>query len=268
MICGAHSSHKTPGQAVLDAGSFCAGDQQLARCPDPGFFFPWHPPFSTSINYCCALSRYDRIKSNLCCDRAELNVTRSSSDSIYKPRTPLPMCPAAIHMQPEKRFPSFTRHNKYHSEWLLDPWGNPLYDKKWKPRLCKLGVFWAQDGTTCGFLENFVQGSSESKAACGLLWAEPAGQCSLGNICWRWTEGTECALTFPLPMLLHPVPSIQQGGQLLWPMSKGIPASGGFLWALSIQDWGHLPCTQWGGSVTTQMFGLLLKISRPPKYLT
>lgn len=87
-----------------------------SQVPRPRIFFPWHPPFSTSINHCCALSRYDRIKSNLCCDRAELNVTRSSSDSIYKPRTPLPMCPAAIHMQPEKRFPSFTRHNKYHSE--------------------------------------------------------------------------------------------------------------------------------------------------------
>lgn len=138
--------------------------------------------------------------SNLICyDRAKLNVTKSSSDSICKPRTSLPMRPAAIHMQLGKRFPCLTWHNKSLSDCLIHEITSSLYDKKQKPKLCKFRVFWAQDGTTHVFLENFVQGSSESKAGWGLLCAEPAGQCSSGNICWRWTEGTECALTFFSP---------------------------------------------------------------------
>ena len=86
----------------------------------------------------------------------------------------------------------------------------------------------------------------------------------------------------PLPALLHLVSSIQQeggqGGQLLCPLPKGNPASGGSSSPLRHGSWDACrarrgEALQDGLSeglvhLSTQMFGHLIKISKPPKYPT
>lgn len=178
----------------------------------------------------------------ICCDRAELNVTKSSSDSICKPRTSLPTCPAAIHVQSGKRFPCLTQHNK--SQWVIasSMKSHPLcMTKKWKPRLCKFRVFWAQDRITHVFWRILYQGHQSPKLPGG--WASWIVLFRKHLVEMDW--GNRTCLDLPLPMLFHPVPSIQQGGQLLWPMSKGIPASGGSLSPLN--HWSEDPCPAHSG---------------------